>query len=526
MGTKPWLAALLLALFPVGAGVHAQDGAALLEARCAECHAPANGGLSRIKDQRKTPEAWDMTLVRMLQLHGVDLSGEERRALVKHLADTQGLAPAETEGWRYILEREPAVIEDVPSDELGEMCARCHSYARVALQRRTEDEWRLLAHFHLGQFPTTEYQALARDRAWWEIASEQQPPELAELYPLESEAWAEWQASEAPDLAGTWRVVGHNPFRGPWHGTAELSGDGEDRYAVALEFHYADGTVRRGEAQGVLYTGYEWRSRSVWEDGEVSLEVFALAEDGQRIEGRAFLEEMDSLGARVTAVREDAPAEVLLVEPSHLRVGESAEIAIHGVGLEGEVELGEGVTVEEVLSQDAGTVVVRASAAADAEDGAREVRAGEAAGEGLFTVYRQIDFVTVEPGYNIARVGDGGGPLPKVPAQFEAVAWLAGPDGEPGTEDDVRIGRMAASWAVENFDESAELMNDVAFAGEMQPQGLFIPAEAGPNPERPFGTNNVGNLRVVATVEDGGQTLTGEGQLLVTVQRWNDPPIR
>ena len=60
----------------------------------------------------------------------------------------------------------------------------------------------------------------------------------------------------------------------------------------------------------------------------------------------------------------------------------------------------------------------------------------------------------------------------------------------------------------------------------MQANGLFMPADAGLNPERPFDTNNAGNLTVVATVEDGGQTVTGEGQLLVTVQRWNDPPIR
>jgi quinohemoprotein amine dehydrogenase len=85
---------------------------------------------------------------------------------------------------------------------------------------------------------------------------------------------------------------------------------------------------------------------------------------------------------------------------------------------------------------------------------------------------------------------------------------------------------MPASWAVQNFDEVAEEMDDAAYAGEMQADGLFMPADAGLNPERPFDTNNAGNLKVVATVEDGGQTVTGEGQLLVTVQRWNDPPIR
>jgi quinohemoprotein amine dehydrogenase len=79
---------------------------------------------------------------------------------------------------------------------------------------------------------------------------------------------------------------------------------------------------------------------------------------------------------------------------------------------------------------------------------------------------------------------------------------------------------------VQNFDDVAAEFDDAAFAGKIRANGLFLPAEAGPNPERPYDTNNAGNLKVIATVEDGGQTVTAEGQLLVTVQRWNDPPIR
>jgi quinohemoprotein amine dehydrogenase len=223
---------------------------------------------------------------------------------------------------------------------------------------------------------------------------------------------------------------------------------------------------------------------------------------------------------------EEGTSAVLAATPPYLRAGESAEIAIHGIGLEGEVGLGEGVAVEEVVSRDAETVVVRASADANAANGARTVSVGDADAEGLLTVYHAIDFVTVEPSYNIARVGGGGGPIPPVPAQFEAIAWLRGPDGQAGTDDDVAIGAMPASWAVDNFDDVAAEMDDATFAGEMQANGLFLPAEAGLNPERPFNTNNAGNLKVIATVEDNGQTVSGEGQLLVTVQRWNDPPIR
>jgi len=181
------LAALLL-LLPGGAS--ATDGKALLEENCAGCHeVDAAGALSRIKEQRKSPEGWLMTVVRMRLFYGMQIEPDAQRQLVQYLADTQGLAPAETAGYRYILERTPSVIEE-PAGPLGEMCARCHSAARVALQRRTQDEWNLHIDFHVGQWPTLEYQALARDREWLKIAREDVVPFLAEQYPLETDAWS------------------------------------------------------------------------------------------------------------------------------------------------------------------------------------------------------------------------------------------------------------------------------------------------------------------------------------------------
>ena len=521
-----WLAAVPIAVVGAGEGAHAQEAVAILNGKCAACHERTDGGLARIKDQRKTPEAWDMTIVRMMQLHGVEVTDDERAALVKHLADTQGLAPAETADYRYILERVPGTIEDPPTDELGTMCARCHSYARVALQRRTEEEWRKLAHFHLGQYPTTEYQALGRDRNWWEIASERLPGELAELYPLDTPEWQAWRERAPADLSGAWRFVGRDPAAGDYEGVATIESTGDDTYSVTVEATYENGQEVQGEGSGIVYTGHEWRSRITLGDDD-TLQVFAVSEDGNTMTGRSFLADADSIGTQVTAVRMDeGSSAVLAASPPYLRAGETGEIAIHGIGLQGDVSLGEGVTIDEIVARDAETVVVRASADANASSGTRTVGVGDTDAGELLTVYQSIDFLTVEPSYNIARVGGGGGPIPPVPAQFEAIAWLQGPDGQAGTADDVEIGAMPAKWAVQNFDEVAKEFDDAAFAGEMQATGLFMPAEAGPNPERPYNTNNAGNLTVIATVEDGGQTLTGEGQLLVTVQRWNDPPIR
>ncbi len=65
-------------------------------------------------------------------------------------------------------------------------------------------------HFHVGQFQTIEYQAMARDRDWFEIALTEIAPWLAETQGLESEAWEAWQQAEAlsPQANGSCGVTG------------------------------------------------------------------------------------------------------------------------------------------------------------------------------------------------------------------------------------------------------------------------------------------------------------------------------
>jgi len=125
------------------------------------------------------------------------------------------------------------------------------------------------------------------------------------------------------------------------------------------------------------------------------------------------------------------------------------------------------------------------------------------------------------PQFSVARIGEGGGSTPKVQGRFDAEAWGKGADGKP-----YRIGVFPAQWKVEPFDDRAREDEDVKFAGTMQADaGVFTPGDAGPNPQRKMSTNNAGNLKVIAAVDDAGKSLTGEGHMIVTVQRWNNPPI-
>ena len=515
-------AALLLAAPQDSA---AQDGDALVTARCVACHAArADGTLERVHDARKTPEAWDMTLFRMANLHGVEMTPDEKRKLVKQLSDTHGLAPAETEGYRYILEKTPGVTDTGPDDDLTQMCGRCHSFARVALQRRDEAEWLKLVHFHLGQFPTTEYQALGRDRDWWGIASRDMPKALVKLYPFETEAWEAWKSRPAPDLSGSWRLVGRQPGKGAYDGTLKVSSKGDDSYAVEAELTFGDGTTVAHSGNAILYSGHEWRAGAKGDDGSVR-QVASVAEDGKSMTGRWFYAGNDVIGGSMTAVRLDSGPQILAVAPAHVRQGGSAQVVVSGIGLSGTLDFGPGISIKTISATER-RVVAEISALENAATGAREAKLGEASLAGGLVVYDKVDRVAVDPPQTFARVGDNGGPIAAVPAQFEAVGYMAGADGEAGTEDDQRIGVLEAAWSVENFDEVAAALEDAKYAGTIGPSGLFSPAGAGPNPARKMSTNNAGNLTVVAVVDDNGKTVEGRAQLFVTVQRFVDPPIR
>jgi quinohemoprotein amine dehydrogenase len=517
----------LAGLMAASGAARAADGEAILNARCGACHTEEEGGLSRIRGQRKTPEGWLMTIVRMGIMHGVEVPADEQRALVKYLADTQGLAPSEAAPYRYMLEREPAHIEDFPP-EYFYMCARCHSGARGALQRRTKEEWRRHIDFHLGQWPTTEYQFYGRDREWYQIASTETVDWLTEHFPFDSQAWADWKGHTV-DLSGDWRWVGRGPGIGFHNGITTLEPTGDDTYSATVHEFMPDGSEVVSTGRSILYTGYEYRERSTEEgSGDTYLAIGTVDPDGSSGEGRFMLAAQDEMGGRFHVVRiRDGHSEVMAVDPPHIRAGAEAEIAIHGTGLNGAPDLGPGIEVVKTVSSGATTVVVMAKAAADAALGPRAVKVGAASAGDALVVYDKVDRVAVEPGYAIARVGEGGGKRPDQFALFDAVGYMAGADGEAGTDDDVRIGPMDATWSVEPWDEVAEELDDVRFAGQMNPAtGIYDPADAGLNPARPYNTNNAGNLKVIGTVDDGGNAVSGEGQLLVTVQRWNDPPIR
>lgn len=522
--------ALSLAVSAIPLFAHADQTAeakALLNAKCGVCHLPVEGkGLNRIDQSRRTPEGWDMTIGRMVAAHGVRLTSDERLTLVKYLADTHGLAPEETAARRYLLERDFTQVEKPDDKHIAETCARCHSYGRIALQRRTEEDWRKLANFHVGQFPTIEIQQGGRDRNWWEIASQEMPKALGKRYAYDAQVWNDWLKHQKVEPTGSWRVTGHRPGWGFYEGVATVNADGSDHYKVTMQVNYANGKQETAEGKAVLFTGYEWRA-TVKQGGEEVQQVLALSADGQILSGRWFLPNIDSIGGTLQAVRsgEGAAPRLVAVQPTYIKSGTTQTVTLYGSNLSGEVALGAGIQAK-VLESTPTQVVVEASAASDAQVGARTISVGNAKLNAGLALYKSIDYIAIEPGQAMARVGDNGGSRPKVPVQFESVAYTNGPDGKPGTADDIRLGYVQAAWSVDNGTAYATSMSDVEFAGKLDSNGLFVPGDAGPNPQRKFHTNNAGDLKVTAVVDDGGRKIEATRPLVVTVQRWNDPPVR
>jgi len=513
-------------------------GAKLIRSNCAGCHVPTDEGLSRISYQRKTPEGWEMTVNRMRLIHrlkinkgDLNIKGSGLHEIVKYLADNQGLAPSETQGVRYLLEQDLNKIETQFDDEFATMCARCHSGARVALQRRTPKEWNYLVDFHLGQFPSVEYSMFGRDRDWFGIARNKMVPLVSKMYPFTSEDWSSWLMTEKPELNGKWILSGHMPGKGYFSATMTVNQNKKDYYSLSVEGNYANGEAIKGTGSSVVYTGYEWRGNINF--GDISLrQTLAASADGQTLTGRFYQKDQELIGMKITAIKDSAKTQLLSVFPNHIKKGETITLTITGSGLgvslASSLNLPSSIVVNKIISQNANSMVVKVTAKNNAPIGYANIQVGKAKLTNQLAIYKQVNALEVVPSYGVSRVGDNGGSTPKTNTLFRAVGFDYGKDGIANTQDDLNLGYIEdVTWEVVPRDKIAKKDEDVKFAGHMNTStGQFSPAAAGPNPERYRSTNNAGNLNVVAKLTENGNEISGIGRLLVTVQRWNNPPLK
>ncbi len=502
--------------------------------KCGTCHRPDDQGrLSRISTVRMTPEGWEETVKRMISLNGLNIEPEEARAVVRYLADHQGLAPEEAKPADF--EVEHRMIEYHYSDKATEQtCSACHSMGRVISQRRTKDEWGLLVAMHRGYYPLADSQVfLGGGRGSGGQGDDAAPrdtrqpmdkaiDELSKAFPLRTPAWDAWSATmRPPRLEGRWAFKGDQAGKGPVFGVVTIrpSGDAASaEFTTETTLTYArTGRAVTRQGRAIVYTGFQWRGRSSDPGATPATqlstpasdapsdwrEVLFIDKDWRHASGRWFAGAQDEFGVDVDLQRLGSDPVVLGVAQPMVQAGSSGqELHLFGANLPASVapadlSLGPGVTVDRVTSTTADQVVVSISVATDAAPGRRTVLLAGATGEATIAVYSTVDFIKVLPESGLARVG--GVTVPKQFQQFEAHAYANGPDKQPGTADDIELGPVDVTWSIEEYTATYH-DDDKDFVGAIdEVTGLFTPNIEGPNPKRRNGTDNIGDVWAVAT---------------------------
>ncbi len=497
----------------------------LVRDACGACHrVDVEQRMSRISYMRKTPEGWEETVQRMIRLHKVSLSPSDAREIVRYLSDSQGLTASELETGSYALEQrdEP---EQVPNEAAKKACATCHSYAKIALQRRTKEEWFKLKDFLLAMYPTLVYQHRQID---WPAVADEALAYFAQQFPLETPEWRR-EKDQPPPGDSTWLVVGSERGRADYVGQVSLKTGADGSREVQTSVEYADGSKATLRGQGRFFASYSWRGSMDWQDGRKVREVFHLSADGNTLKGRWYLHDHPEIGGDEVRYRVDAQPRIAAVFPRAMKRGvKNAEIIIYGSNLQGlktdSLSLGEGVRIEKI-NPSADRATVQISVAPDAKIGHRDVRFGPAAGKELFTVYDTVDYIRVFPEQAMARVG--GERLPKKLTQFEARAFSKASPSAANSTGDLDLGPVKVTWRVNEAASSID-DNDVKFVGSIDANGLFTPAVEGPNPERFRSTNNAGDVWIEANytpVVGATPALKARAYLVVAVPRYRTSQI-
>jgi quinohemoprotein amine dehydrogenase len=545
--------------------------------KCGGCHQrDANGMMGRLSYIRTSPEIWAQAIKRMVRLNGLSITPAETREVLLYLSDNNGLAPEEMKPAFWDAEHVTVGYQEdhTPNASLQNVCNRCHSIGRVLEQRRTRDDYEKLVEMHIGLFPgaanvfrpraprpIAEVDAPARENETDTAGIAMQYPKastpapkkypvelaldyLASAQPLITPEWTSWRAAMHPQkLAGTWLMSGYQPGKGKIYGEIVIApGPTGEEFTTSAKLTYVStGTTVASSGKGLLYTGYSWRGSvsgpaanpashaltatavpTAWR------EAMMLSRDGNSMDGRWYWGGFGELGIEVHLARAGGEPTVLGTDLAALQSPSKSTVKIYGGSLPaslkaGDIDLGNGVTVTKVVSVTPGLATVEVAVAPGLPVGMHDLSVGRASVKDALAVYDKIAYIQVEPDAQMSRLG--GVKYPKEYAQFEAVAYAAGPDGKPDTDDDVRLGPVPVRWALEEF-VSTPNDDDIKYVGSLDDAGLFTPNVAGPNPERKkqannFAVDNYGDVWVVATYKapDGGD-LKAKSYLVVTVPNY------
>jgi quinohemoprotein amine dehydrogenase len=507
----------------------------LVMAYCSGCHArDSTGVMQRISFLRKSVEGWETSVRRMVALHGVKLDPTNARAIVRYLANQQGLAPAEAKPGLFESERRMTEFKYSAHAETERTCRVCHSMGRVILQRRTRDEWEHLSNTHRALYPVADFQGFRRGGPPpADSAGAPQPIDvvnghLSRTYPLRTSEWTAWSATmRAPRLEGTWLLCGYEPGRGPVLGrvTIARSATAEDEFTTRASYRYAmGGRTATREGRAIVYTGFQWRGRSGAPGAGADApwrEVLHVEPGWQAMSGRWFTGAYDELGIDVTLTRVGGGPAIAGVTQRALQRGAGMDLAIVGANLPrvaaNAVDFGPGIRVERLVRATPDSIVVRVVVDEKAAMGSRDLFVAGASLRDAVVVYDSIARIRVAPLAGMARTG--GEKYPKQLQQFDAIAISNGIDGKPETADDIEVGRVNVAWSLDEYGVTYD-DDDIKFVGGIDQNGLFTPAAEGPNDARSGRRNNIGDVWVVATYtpsKPGAVPMKARAHLVSTV---------
>jgi quinohemoprotein amine dehydrogenase len=306
----------------------------------------------------------------------------------------------------------------------------------------------------------------------------------------------------------------------------EKTGDDEFTSRVSLT-SVKDGSKVLRTGKSAVYGGTAWRGRSSGasrssdaapdDPSTEAREVMWIAADHASGEGRWFWGQYQEFGFDVRLRRPAAGPALLLVDRASLKAGSlHNRIRLIGENLPAhpapaDLNLGAGVTVRAITSKNPGELTADLDVAADATPGKRDVSLRGAASvlEKAIAIYDRIDYLKVTPESAMAAFGDRA--HPRGFQQFEAIGYQRGPDGKVHTADDVNLGPVDVSWALQVFHAPEGSSSDLV--GTMSPSGMLSPSTTDPNVN--FDT------WVIATARDdkdpAGEPLVGKGYVVVTI---------
>ena len=591
-----WSGLCLLSSVPIPAFSQASESTAsvgipinhqLTIDKCGGCHQrDANGMMRRLSYIRTTPEVWEQAIKRMVRLNGVALKPEEAREILRYLSNNNGLAPDEAKP--VFWEAEHRMFRDqsdkIPGDALQHTCNYCHTIGRVLTQRRTKDDYEKLINMHLGLFPGAENTLRPRRPVGPQLetpvamsaptggnpavatptgsasptrADGKYPADVAIEYlstaqPLMTPEWSAWKAvMRTPKLDGKWMITGYQQGKGRVFGTMTIEpGPSPEDFITKVDLEFAStGVTLSRSGKGIVYTGYSWRGRSTAPAGAPAApsadpssnpaewrEALFVARDGNTMDGRWFWGGYDEFGIDAHLVRIGTAPMLAGASVFALQSPSSTELKIYGANFPADLkptdlDLGSGVTVARIVRRTPSVITVAVQVGANLPTGIRDISLGRSTADRVIAIYDKVAYIKALPDASMARLG--GTIAPKQFAQFEAIAYAAGPDGKPQTADDIPLGPVAAKWTMSEFVSTAD-DDDVKFVGSISDAGMFTPNAEGPNPERKkqannFATNNWGDVWIEAAYnEPGGNVMKARSYLVVTIPvyvRYDQPEV-